>query len=190
MREFIYFSSKARTNGNFSDLMKAGRLDIACHVVIMAFFISRKIRDDVKLHLLFYGPPDPPKHLELNSSQTMREFLSKKDVSGLLKRMLYKYKKDQKIKVFPGCFIEKKSFSEVVNNMKQENKKIYLLDKDGSDIRKMKFEKNAVFILGDQEGIPKHELKKLKVEKVSLGNVTYFASQALTILQNELDRAL
>ncbi|MHA1869020.1 MAG: hypothetical protein ACTSXD_13335, partial [Candidatus Heimdallarchaeaceae archaeon] len=38
MREFIYFSSKAHTSGNFDseNLMKAGRMDIVCHVVVNA----------------------------------------------------------------------------------------------------------------------------------------------------------
>ena len=49
MREFIYYSSKGRTSGNFTDLMKAGRLDIACHVVISSFFLSHKIREDIKI---------------------------------------------------------------------------------------------------------------------------------------------
>ena len=38
---------------------------------------------------------------------------------------------------------------------------------------------------------PKKELRnlrKLYIKKISVGDKTYFASQALTILQNELDR--
>ena len=88
MREFVYFSNKAVTTGNFKDLMKAGRMDIVCHFVINSLFISNNYRDDVKLHLFFYGPPDPPKHLEI----MYNEKISKKDVAGLIKRILYKYK--------------------------------------------------------------------------------------------------
>jgi len=60
MRTFLYFSSKARTTGNFKDLMKAGRMDIVCNVIIHSFFISNAIRKDTELHLVFYGPPTPP----------------------------------------------------------------------------------------------------------------------------------
>lgn len=202
MREFIYFSSKARTSGNFKDLMKAGRLDIACHIVVMALFVSKAIRKNVNLHLFFYGQPDPPKHLEINSNSITHETkvevpykdhyinLSKKDISGLLKRMLYKYKKNRKVEALPGCFIEKKAFSDFISELSKENKSIYLLNKRGKDIRKVNIKENPVFVLGDHEGIPKSELKKIKgnVEKVSLGEVEYFSSQALSILQNELDR--
>ncbi len=67
MREFIYYSKTAPTSGSGvkQDLIKSGRLDIAIHSIISSFFLSHSIREDVKLHLVFDGPPDPTKHLEL-----------------------------------------------------------------------------------------------------------------------------
>ncbi len=194
MREFIFFSKKAHTSGKFKDLMSAGRLDIVCHVIIMAFFVSKAIRKNIKLNLFFYGPPDPPKHLIITNTNSDKEkdfvTISKKDIAGLLKRMLYKYKKGKKIEVFPGCFIEKKSFNDFVDELDNQGRTIYLLDPKGEDIRKINIEKNPVFIFGDHEGIPKQELKKIKgkVKKASIGNIKYFSSQVLTIVQNELDR--
>ncbi len=200
MREFIYYSKTARTSGNFdlNDLMKAGRMDIACQIVIMSFFLSHKLRDDVKLHLLFDGGPDPPKHLELFPGKNMEEGgeridLSKKDVAGLLKKMLYKYKQGMKNEIAPGYSIEKKSFEKVVEGLYEEGKEVYLMDDDGKDIRDLKQKeiKNAVFIIGDQDGIPREKLRGLKrigVKKVSVGNKTYFASQVITLIQNEIDR--
>jgi len=201
MREFIYYSSKARTSGNFDkrDLMKAGRMDIACQIVIMTFFVSHHTREDTKLHLVFNGPPDSPKHLELFpggnflDDDEKRIDISKKDVAGLIKRMLYKYKKGQKNEVSPGYFIEKKDLFHIVQEMIDDGKKVYILDRRGDDIRKCndKDLKDAVFIIGDQEGIPKPELKKLKklsISKVNIGRQMYFASQTVTIVNNELDR--
>ena len=192
VREFIYFSSKARTSGNFKDLMKAGRMDIVCNVIIHAFFISNAIRDDVKLHLVFYGPPTPPRHIIFNSK--IKNVISKKDISGLIKRMLFKYKEGKKTEIFPGCFIEKKSFFKVIEEMLREKKKIYVLDKDGEDIRSLKKEEleNSVFILGSEEGLPKKELKRLKnkTRKISVGNKTYFSSQTIVLVHNELDRRI
>ena len=202
MREFIYYSKNARTTGNFdlTNLMKAGRMDIACQIAIMAFFVSHHIRNDVKLHLVFDGPPDSPKHLELFPGENMqfgdiknKIDISKKDVAGLIKKMLYKYKPGIKNEFVKGYSIEKKGFSGVVNELIKEGKLIYLMDKKGKDIRELTKEEleNAVFILGDQDGIPKQEIKKLKkmdIGKISVGNQMYFASQTLTIIQNELDR--
>ena len=199
MRHFIYFSSRARTSGNFplDNLMKAGRMDIAIHVIIATFFLSHSVREDVKLHLIFYGAPDPPKHIEIMLKQRRgipKEEasldVSKKDIAGLIKRILYKYKPGKKTEVLPGCFIEKKSLLNVIEELRKQGKEIFILDKKGEDIRKSKISDNSVFILGDQEGLPKKELKRLKrtSKSISLGQKTYFASQVVVIVNNELDR--
>lgn len=197
MREFIYYSKHAVTTGNFDlqNLMKAGRMDIACNVVIMSFFVSHAIRQNVKLHLIFDGPPSPPMHIEMFPSKSLGDIenkvdLSKKDVAGLIKKMLYKYKKGEKNEVFPGYSIEKKSFTTLVNDLSEEGKTIFILDKKGEKLREADIPENSVFILGDQDGIPKQELKRvknLKLKKISVGPYMLFASQALTIVQNELD---
>jgi len=202
MREFIYYSKNARTSGRFdlTNLMKAGRMDIACQIVIMAFFVSHAIRDNVKLHLVFDGPPDAPKHLEIFPGKNIqfadtsnRIDISKKDVAGLIKKMLYKYKKGEKREISSGYNIEKKSLINLVEELIEQGKEIYIMERKGIDIRDLKrkgFEK-AVFIIGDQDGIPKRELKELKklgIKKISVGRQMYFASQTLTLIQNELDR--
>ncbi len=159
MREFFYFSQSARTSGNFdtNDLMKAGRMDIAIHSFIQGVFLSHGFRKDMKFHFVFYGQPDPPKHIEIQVKDELE--ISKKDVGNLIKKILYKYKPGEKKEILPGCFIEKKSFLKVVEELKKEGKEIFLLDKKGEDIRKTKIGKKCVFILGDHEGLPKKELK-------------------------------
>lgn len=201
MREFIYYSKNAITTGNFdlSNLMKAGRMDIACNVIIDAFFLSHSVREDVKLHLIFDGPPNSPAHLIFQYDQEMS--ISKKDIAGLIKRMLYKLpksnsakrneageKKPETRKVFPGCFIEKKSFEALVKELDKEGKNVFLLDEDGENIRKLKLKGNEVFIIGDQEGFPVEKRKLLKtIDKISVGPKIYFASQVFTIINNEID---
>lgn len=200
MREFIYYSKNAVTAGNKikDDLMKAGRMDIACQIVIMSFFVSNHTREDVKLHLIFNGAPDPPRHLEMFPGENSqfgeidaKIDISKKDVAGLIKRMLYKYKKGEKHEVAKGYNIEKKGMVKVVDELMEEGKEVYVLDKRGEDIRDLELKGNEVFILGDHQGIPKHELKALKnrgVKKVNVGPNMLFASQVMTIIHNELDR--
>ena len=67
MREFIYYSRTAPTHGSYikQDLQESGRIDIAIHTIIASFFLSHAIRPDTKLHLVFAGPPDPVKHIEI-----------------------------------------------------------------------------------------------------------------------------
>lgn len=60
----------------------------------------------------------------------------------------------------------------------------------GEDIRTAEIKQNPIFILGDHKGLPLKELKRLKkiCKTVSIGKKTYFASQTVSIVNNELDR--
>ncbi|MFW5846827.1 MAG: hypothetical protein ACOCUU_01585 [Nanoarchaeota archaeon] len=198
MKHIIYFSSSASTSGKAlsGDLMKAGRIDIAIHSIIASLFVSHSIRKDVKIHLIFYGPPESPKHIEISFDSGLD--ISKKDVAGLLKRVLYKSSnmksEDEKKQVFPGVFVEKKSFLNVISDLQEQGIDIFILDKKGKDIRNLEFSQdNEVgFVIGDQDGLPEKEVKRLvksgNVKEISLGPKMYFASQSIIILLNEMDR--
>ncbi|PIN90746.1 hypothetical protein COU60_00175 [Candidatus Pacearchaeota archaeon CG10_big_fil_rev_8_21_14_0_10_34_76] len=197
MREFIYYSRTAPTSGGYvkQDLMKSGRLDIAIHSVIAALFLSHKMRDDVKLHLVFAGAPDPTKHLELQpvvegKTGVDKIYLNKSNVENIIKRMLYKHKPGEKNEVFPGYWIEKKGFLEVVKELYAKDRNIYILDDKGQDLREVNIEKNPIFILGDHIGLPSKEFKRLKqmCTPVSIGKKTYFASHTIAVVNNEIDR--
>ena len=192
MREIVYYSSSAPTSGNFGDdLMKAGRLDIVMHVIIGSFFLSNDMRKDVKLHLVFAGKPDPVKHLELFPALNEELQLSKKDLAWVIRKMLYKYRKGEKHEVFPGYSIERKSLLDVVNDLTLSGKKVFILDPKGQDLRTTNIPSDSVFVMGDQDGLSKDDLKSFKKASysfVSIGDRPYFASQVLAIVQNELDR--
>jgi len=190
MRHFVYFSKNARTSGNFrvDKLMEAGRMDIVMHVIIHSFFLSNKLRENVKVHLVFYGSPSPPRHIELQIKPETN--LSKKDIGNLIKKILYKYREGKKTEVLPGCWIEKKNFSKVIEDLEGKGKnEIFILDKKGESLRKVEIPKNCVFVLGDHDGLPKKEVKRLKniTKPISVGKEIYFASQVVTIINNELD---
>lgn len=198
MREIIYYSRTAPTAGSYvneKDLYESGRLDIPIHSVIASFFLSHKIRIDMKLHLCFAGPPTPPRHLEfrpVTEGETGRDkiYINKKNIAGIIKKMLYKYREGEKKEVFPGFWIEKKGFLELVSDLIKEGRNIYTLDPNGEDIRKVEIKEAPVFVLGDHRGLPAKELKRLNkiCTPVSIGKKTYFASQTIAVVNNELDR--
>ena len=108
----------------------------------------------------------------------------------VLKDDFVKYKKDKKIEAYEGMFIEKRSFIKVLDDL--ENRNVYLLDKKGEDVSKIKIGKDPVFIIGDHEGIPKkvkkYILKNKNVKPINIGPKMYFASHVVVILNNILDR--
>jgi tRNA (pseudouridine54-N1)-methyltransferase len=194
MKHFVYFSSKATTSGKAlskyagGNLMKAGRIDIAIHSFIQGVFLSHGFRKDVKFHFIFYGMPDPPKHIEIQIEENTP--ISKKDVGKIIQRLLYKYREGEKKEALPGCFIEKKSFLKVIEELENSGNDIFILDKKGQDLRKTEIKNNCVFVIGDHEGLPKKEFKILKkiAVPVSIGDKMYFASQVIAVVNNELDR--
>jgi len=190
MREFIYYSKTAVTAGNLikDDLKKAGRLDIVCNVVVSVFFVSNAMRDDVRLHLIFDGGPNNPRHLVLESNPDMP--ISKKDVAGLIKKMLYKARDSEGLlEIVSGAYIEKKSFESLVKELDGKGKDVLLLDEKGTDIRDFELKGNEVFIIGDQDGFPSEKKKFLKkIDKISVGPKVLFASQVVVIVHNEMDR--
>jgi len=188
IREFVVISNHGRTSGNFKDLMKAGRLDIVVHSIINAFFVSHTMRQDVKLHVLLKGPPDPVKHIEFFYHPEMP--ISKKDVGNLLRSTLWKYKQGKVVQAFPGINIEKKSLNVLIKELASQGKEIFVLDRRGENLETLKF-KNPVFVIGDHEGIQKQDMKFLKQYakcKISLGKVEYFTSQCITIINYLLDK--
>lgn len=195
MREFIYYSKSAVTSGSMikDDLKAAGRMDIVCNVIIAAFFTSNAMREDVKFHLIFDGPPSAPRHLVLESNKDMP--ISKKNVAGLIKRMLFKSPDSEGLlEVFPGASIEKMSFEHLVKQLDAQGKDVLLLDGKGKDIREIELSQdeknNSVFIIGDHDGFPSDKRKFLKrIDGVSVGPIVLFASQVITVLHNEMDRS-
>ena len=193
MKHFVYFSKDGATSGKslskYADggLMKAGRIDIAIHSFIQGVFLSHDFRKDVVFHFVLYGMPDPPKHIQIQVTKDLE--LSKKDVGKLIQKILYKCKENEKTEVFPKCFVEKKSFIKVIEELINQGNEIFILDKKGEELRKIEISKACAFIIGDHEGLPKKELKYIKKisNKVSIGDKTYFASQTVAVLNNELD---
>ncbi|MEM5805493.1 MAG: hypothetical protein QW156_03190 [Candidatus Aenigmatarchaeota archaeon] len=60
-------------------------------------------------------------------------------------------------------------------------------------MRKVEFNENVCFILGDHLGLNRNEekfLKRVGVKKISLGKIEYLASHCITIVHYELDRKL
>jgi tRNA pseudouridine-54 N-methylase len=183
MRTFVFYSKTAKTTGKFDNPMQAGRLDIVFNVVIQALSLSNKLRDDIHLHLIFDGPPNSPLHLEFDSSKNIP--LSKKDVGGLIKRMLYKWNDKKKTEVFEGCYIERKSLSVLLKELAVD-KKICVMSFKGESIRDIDSLDDCVFVIGDHEGLPKKELKRYK-DRFTVGPEVYFASQVFVIVNNEID---
>ena len=48
--------------------------------------------------------------------------------------MLYKCNEGKRLEIFPGCFIEKKSFLHVIEELIEKGNEIFILDKKGKNL--------------------------------------------------------
>lgn len=187
MRTFIVYSSTASTSTVIKDLKSSGRIDILLHSIISALFSSNTFREGVQIHLFLMGPPNAPRHISIQYEQD--NTISKKDLKTLIEMCLRKCKTGEQKKVHPGVFVDNQTIEKFI----EENEHTYfVLDDYGSHIKtfkKEKLQKNPCFILGDHEGFDKQTKKFLKknTNRLSLGPQTYFTSQAITIINYELD---
>lgn len=187
MRKFVVYSETASTAPVIRDLKAAGRIDILLHSIISALFASNEFRNDVELHLILMGPPNSPRHIMIKYSE--ENTISKKNLKRLIELCLRKCKSGITIEVHPGVFVDDKNIKQLVEDFK--NEEVYILDFAGEHIKGLKKEnlESGVFILGDHDGFDKQTKKFLRknVNRLSLGNQIYFTSQAITIINYELD---
>ena len=189
VRRFIVYSATAHTSPIIRDLKSAGRIDVLLHSIISALFCSNEFRSDVELHLILMGPPTSPRHIILKYHED--NTISKKDLKKLFEIALRRYREGETREVHPGVFIDNKSVEQVVEELKAKSENIYMLSAAGEHIQELKKESfiDATFVLGDHDGFSKPVKKYLRknIKRLSLGPQIYFTSQAITILNYELD---
>lgn len=189
MRKFVIYSQTASTQSRIRDLRSAGRWDIILHSLISALFASNEFRTDVELHIIAMGPPNAPRHITLRYEEG--NTVSKKDLKKLIEMALKKCKSGQEKKVHPGVFVDDLTIESLVLEEVQLSRDVFMLDASGVHIKEIPSTQleEGTFILGDFDGFDKQIKKFLKknTRRMSLGKQMYFTSQAITIINYELD---
>ena len=194
MRNFILRARKGPTSPNFSldDLSRAGRLEIVAHCLANALFYSKNIRTNTMIHLVFDGPSDPPKTVRFESDhlgylggfdeRTLARVVQKALAAGVGLPL------GEERQVDAGLFVVKKGFEHVV---KTQEGPLFVLERKGSDIRSVTFEKDATFVFADHLTMPKKTdkyLRRLGAVPICVGPKMLFASPCIVLVHNELDR--
>ncbi|MEA2090107.1 MAG: tRNA (pseudouridine(54)-N(1))-methyltransferase TrmY [Thermoproteota archaeon] len=181
MLEFILYSRKGRTDGNFKNLREAGRLDVVYQCLLFGFFTSGAIRRDVIFHVILGGPPKPPVHLTIDGRILRDVRTDERTWENILRKVLSSGS-------HPGISVGRESLQEVVKTKQREQ--IFVLEEKGEPISSITFGDNPVFVLGDQVGLPKKdELFVLRYgRKVSLGKRAYLAATCVDIINYLMDQ--
>ncbi len=183
MFEFVLFSRQGFTDGNFSSLIDAGRLDTVYQCIFTSIFKSHGHRGDTKFHAFLYGPPKPPIHLEVTGESLYNVRVDEKTWTEILKKVLSGG-------THPGIIVSKNSFEAFIKEKVEMKTNIFVLEEKGESIGEIDLSESAVFVIGDHIGLPREKEKYLLRygRKISLGKQRYLAASCLDIINYELDK--
>jgi tRNA (pseudouridine54-N1)-methyltransferase len=171
-----------------------GHPEIIAHTIASCFYLSQSVRLDTALYVVFDQTPNYPRSIRfcvgegLSFAGFHEEAIFQVIVRGLTAAR--GVAKGEELQVLPGLSVFGFGFERVVERTLVGSSG-YLLHPDGDDVRDAQLGDPAVFILSDHLALPKNSLKGLErqgIKKLSLGPKMLFASQAVTLLHNELDR--
>jgi tRNA (pseudouridine54-N1)-methyltransferase len=173
MREFILYSRRGRTDGNFEALIEAGRLDVVYQCLLMGLFTSGALRRDVVFHVVLGGPPRPPLHLTVDGRALRDVRTDERTWEAILRSVLSDGS-------HPGITVGRESLQELVRGKPD----VFVLEERGEDVRKVQFGENPMFVIGDQVGLPKKDEKYVLRfgRKISLGKKPYLAATCVDII--------
>ena len=197
MREFLIIGHKALTSGNFSlnDMPgAAGRMDILCRCTSAALFLSHDMRRDVQVHLLLLGEPNPQKIVRFDGENLRYLSPDERSSGSLIKKALEKEVGDMEVKSTPGVWVRHGGLGTLLDEFVEKGRKIVYLREDGEDIRDVVGSlDDAVFIMGDHNGVTEEEEKLIMdtgATVVNVGPLSLHSEHCVTLINNELDRAI
>jgi tRNA (pseudouridine54-N1)-methyltransferase len=170
----------------------SGRLDVISRCILSALTLRNKLEKNIQLWVFLdkYGT------YIFNSNSFNNERFPKNEIllTDFFVDFIKKKKKHEGYLETPLDSIECSDLGifDAIKNYTKKNYKIYLLNENGIDFKKV-FEElsskdNLLFILGDQTGdlLNDKELKELNLTNLSLGNRSYLASSTIRLIKMNL----
>lgn len=198
MRTFVLRARRGSTQWERlrSQIGANEHFEIVLHALMNAFFVSNGFREDVEMYIVLESTPDFPRtiHLVGNQGLSLPGF-HEEALLGFLEQILkesVQLKKDETKILGPGCSVIGFGFEKLLSQL-LATRCVYLLDRKGEGIGKIKCYQDPVFILSDHLAMPKksiHAFKRRGLLSLSLGKRMLFASQCITLLHYEMDNRL
>ncbi|MCK4633839.1 hypothetical protein KAT42_03330 [Candidatus Bathyarchaeota archaeon] len=178
MIEFVLYSRRGRTDGNFKSLLEAGRLDVVYQCILFGLFTSGAIRRDVVFHAILGGPPRPPVHLVVDGKTVRNVRTDERTWEDILRKVLSGGS-------HPGISVDRKSLQELLRSKQN----VFVLEEKGDNISTINLGNDPVFVFGDQVGLPRKDEKYVlrRGRKISLGKKPYLAATCVDVINYLID---
>ncbi len=170
----------------------SGRLDVISRCVLSALTLKNKLEKNIQIWVFLdkYGT------YIFNSNSFNNERFPKNEIllTDFFVDFIKKKKKHESYLETPlnSILCSDLRIFDAIKNYAKKNYKVYVLNENGMDFKKV-FEElsskdSLLFILGDQSGdlLNDKELKELNLTNLSLGNRSYLASSTIRLIKMNL----
>ena len=132
--------------------------------------------------MILGGPPRPPVHLRIDGRDLRDTRTDERSWEAILRKVL-------EGGAHPGISASRESLQEFVKRRHEEGCGIFVLEERGRSIFDYAFSEPALFVVGDQVGLPRKEEKFILrfAEKISLGKQRYLSASCIDIVNFFLD---
>ena len=170
----------------------SGRLDVISRCVLSALTLNNKLEKGVQIWIFLakYGT------FIFDSDLFNDELFPKNEIllTDFFVDFIKKKKKHEGYLETPlnSIICSDLGIFDAIKNYTKKNYKVYLLNENGIDFKKvfkeLSSKDNLLFILGDQTGdlLNDKELKELNLTNLSLGNRSYLASSTIRLIKMNL----
>ncbi|EHH3080221.1 tRNA (pseudouridine(54)-N(1))-methyltransferase TrmY [Vibrio vulnificus] len=195
MRTFVLRARAAPTNSRalLEGVGNEAHTEILAHTLMNTMFVAQSHRQDVVVHLVLESTKDFSRTITIHSNEVSNVGgFHEANLLNIVVRALDASTgmgKEELRNVELGVTVRTISFERLVQQLAEDHQ-LYMLEKKGEFVRDIKFAANPCFLLTDHIPMPKktfNSLKRLGTQNISLGPKMLFASQCVTLIQNELD---
>jgi tRNA (pseudouridine54-N1)-methyltransferase len=186
MRTFAVVGHLARTDGTFplEDLPgSAGRMDLLCRCVRASLFLSHGLRRDAECRLLLLGPPDPPRIVRFTGERVRSLSPDERSAGSLMRKALSLPAGDLYRESTPGVEVRRGTLRDLL-----EGGPWAVLDESADDLRKEAHPPPCFLLSDHRDFTPEEEDTLSGLPRYSVGPRALHADDAITLVQNELDR--
>lgn len=199
-RRFVVIGQKATASPDFSLLDIAGtsgRIDILLRCLRSALLVSHGLRRDTIVYLVLLGGDLAPRVLRLDGAHIRFVRPDERQLAILVQKALLRLPddspKDAFFEVRAGLAVATGGLEAVLDDIPDlDRTPVYVLEENARDIRDGELASaNVVLFVGDQNGFDeptRARLVTLRAEPIGVGPVSLHADDAITIVQNEMDR--